>query len=233
MDNRSSYSEAMQTSYAAKVRRAHLAREIIEVVLLIGIIFVAIKLGVETYGLSLPAPSTPISSSPMSPAINYGQNVIVSKLSYFFGSPQRGDVIIYDNPVHASDAQAENIGRIIGVPGDTIIVNIASVTVNGHVLTESYSSIAPGSNQGTPIQQKLGKDQYFVMNDNRSFCVKDANGVCEIIDSRNPAALGVDVTKNPNGSLDRKYIVGKVTFVYWPFNKMHGIDTYPDTFKGL
>jgi signal peptidase I len=224
VDSRSSYSEAMQASYAAKVRRAHLVREIIEVVLLIGIIVVAIKLGVESFGLS-------DKSTSMSPALSPNQNVIVSKLSYILSKPQRGDVIVYEDPLHTSDASAQRIQRIIGIPGDTIVISPTSVTVNGHTLVEPYATVT--TSQATGLTQKLGKDQYFVMNDNRSGCNTSINVSDCFDDSRNPNALGVDINRNPGNSLDLKYIVGKVVFVYWPLNKMHGVDTFPDTFKGL
>ena len=231
-DSRSNYSEAMQASYAAKVRRAHLTREIIEVALLIGIIVVAIKLGIETYGLSAPDSGTPTTSSPMSPAINYGQNVIVSKLSYVLGSPQRGDVIVYADPLHASDQSLERIQRIIGIPGDVVLLTPTSVSINGKVLTEPYATVL--TTQATGIQVTLGKNQYFVLDDNRSSGCNNKLTVTGCFDdSRNPLAMGVDISKNPGGSLDRKYIVGKVVFIYWPLNQMHGVNTYSSTFSGL
>lgn len=212
----------LQENYDAKVRRAHLAREIIEVVLLVGIIIFVIQLGIKSYGNS---------GSNMSPAIKDSQLVIVSKLAYVFGSPQRGDVVIYNIP---TNTQKQRIQRIIGIPGDTIAFTQNSLSVNGHVLKEPYITIDPNSAENAGSGSiTLGRNQYFVANDYRSQCDSSvAPGTCED-DSRNPSAMGVDPTKTPGKSLDKQYIIGKVVFVYWPLNQMHSVDTSSSTFAGV
>jgi signal peptidase I len=211
-----------QQEYEKRVKRAHLAREIIEVVLLVGIIIFVIQLGIKSYSGN--------TGGMMSPAIQDNQLVIVSKLSYVFGSPQRGDVIIYNDPLNT---QQQRIQRIIGIPGDTVTVTISSISVNGHVLKEPYITVAPGHNENqSPFVVTLGKDQYFVANDNRTLCDSSVPVNCTN-DSRNPVAMGVNPSQANVKSLDRQYIIGKVVFVYWPLQQIHGVDTYSNTFAGL
>jgi signal peptidase I len=212
-----------QQEYAKRVKRAHLAREIIEVVLLVGIIIFVIQLGIKSYSGN--------TGGMMSPALQDNQLVIVSKLSYLWGSPQRGDVIIYDNPLNT---QQQRIQRVIAIPGDTVTLASDAVVVNGHTLHEPYITIKPGASENLKLfTVKLGKDQYFVMNDNRSLCDSSFASYDCTNDSRNPAALGVSQADEGTKSLDKKYIIGKVVFVYWPLNQMHSINTYDATFAGL
>jgi signal peptidase I len=212
-----------QQEYAKRVKRAHLAREIIEVVLLVGIIIFVIQLGIKSYSGN--------TGGMMNPSLQDNQLVIVSKLSYVWGSPQRGDVIIYDNPLNT---QQQRIQRVIGIPGDTVQITITSVMVNGHTLHEPYITIKPGFSENlTPLTVKLGSNQYFVLNDSRSLCDSSQPTYNCTNDSRNPSALGVSQADEATKSLDKKYIIGKVVFVYWPLNQMHSINTYDATFAGL
>ena len=217
----------LQQNYEKKVRRAHLAREIIEVLLLVGIIIFVIQLGIKSYGYGGPN---------MNPTLDKGQLLIVSKLAYAFGSPQRGDVVVYNNPLNT---KIQRIQRIIGIPGDTVIWTSSQISVNAHVLKEPYIQVDANKPENEDINSMtLAKNQYFVANDYRSFCILPGNddpvpaGGCSN-DSRNFGAMGIDPSKSPGKSLDRQYIIGKVVFVYWPFNKMHGVDNSPSTFAGI
>jgi len=173
-----------------------MVREVIEVVLLVAVISLSIRLTIATQRVVGPS---------MEPNFHQDQLVMVNKLAYIFGSPQRGDVIVFYYP---NDTSQIFIKRIIGLPGDTIQVTPGTFSVNDHLLSEKYIS-SPVSSQVRTC--KLGKDNFYVMGDNRP--VSD--------DSRTW------------GVLDRKYIIGKVTFTYWPFKDLHGINTYSDTFSGI
>jgi signal peptidase I len=218
-----------QQAYEAKVRRAHLVREIIEVVLLVGIIVFVIHLGVQSYSLN--------GNTFMKPSLQGNQLVIVSKLTYTFGSPQRGDVIAYNNPLNTNDYR---IQRVIGIPGDTVVVGLNSLTVNGKLLKEPYITIDANSDENpTAFSVTLAKNQYFVANDYRSQCYQAVDGPAgsciagDTNDSRNYLQMGISSTQQGTLSLDRKYIIGKVVFVYWPLNQMHGVDTSSSTFAGI
>ena len=55
--------------------------------------------------------------SSMLPTIEEGEYIMVSKAAYFFGEPQRGDIIVFDSP---QDPKSDLIKRIIALPGDTV-----------------------------------------------------------------------------------------------------------------
>lgn len=186
----------MPLEHEKKIRQAHIAREVIEVVLLVLVISFAIKLSIDT--------RTIIGDS-MKPSLPPGQLVMVNKIAYVFGSPQRGDVIVLYYPLDTSQAF---IKRIVGLPGDTIQVSPTNVTVNGHLISEPYILEPVNSTVGTVT---LGPSEYWVMGDNRR----------------------VSCDSRSWGVLDRKYIIGKVTFVYWPAKDIHGVNTHSDAFTQI
>ena len=101
------------------MRRSHLAREIVETVALTILIFLAIHFTVQNYQISGPS---------MQNTLHSGQFVLVNKLAYLFHSPERGDVIVLQEPdVPGRDL----IKRVIGLPGDTIKLDGTNVWVDG------------------------------------------------------------------------------------------------------
>ena len=155
-----------------------LLREIIETALLTVIIYVAVNFTTGRFR---------IESISMLPTFQPGQYVVVDKLSYLLGKPQRGDVIVFQYPL-APDK--DYIKRVIGLPGETVSIGGGVVSVNGQPLNEPYIATPPNLG-GT---WALSPDQYFVMGDNRN----------NSSDSRSW------------GPLERKYLIGKAVLVYWP-----------------
>jgi signal peptidase I len=131
-----------------------MARELIETVVLSLIIFLLIRQVVQNYR---------IENHSMEPNFYEGQFVLVNKLAYRLGQPERGDVVVFHNPSNTSE---DYIKRIIGLPGDTVEVQNASVLVNGQPLVEDFphNSISPGDYMPPVI---VGENQLFVMGDNR------------------------------------------------------------------
>ncbi|HNM37471.1 MAG TPA: signal peptidase I, partial [Anaerolineales bacterium] len=76
----------------------------------------------------------------MQPTLQDGEFVLVSKLSYKFGDFQRGDIIVFDFPMNPDE---ELVKRIIGVPGDHVMVRDSHVYVNEQMLNENYIAQAP------------------------------------------------------------------------------------------
>jgi signal peptidase I len=123
----------------------------------------------------------------MEPTLHSGEFVIVSKLSYGLGSPERGDIIVFHFP---RDPEQEYIKRVIGLPGDEVEISGGLVSVNGQVLDEPYIA-APPVYESSWI---VAEDSLFVLGDNRN----------NSSDSHNW------------GSVPNDNIVGKALFVYWP-----------------
>lgn len=129
-----------------------------------------------------------IPSESMLETIHVNDRVMVNKLAYRFGEPERGDVVVFRNPsepeIEESIPEAvirsvlEAVGirtrgeddlikRVIGLPGDTITISENQVHVNGVALDEPY--LAPDLVMPDEGPFQVGETEVFVMGDNREF----------------------------------------------------------------
>ncbi|KKQ91726.1 MAG: Signal peptidase I [Microgenomates group bacterium GW2011_GWC1_39_7b] len=138
-----------------------------------------------------------IKGQSMHPNFPDGEYLLTEKVTYYTRSPKRGDVVVFTPPISETD---EFIKRIIGLPGERIMLKDNRVYINDTLLTESYLSndiytenegfLKDGENYTVPT------DQYFVMGDNRPHSS----------DSRSW------------GSITKKSISGRAWIIYWPLN---------------
>lgn len=110
-----------------------------------------------------------VDGSSMLPTFYNNNLLIVDKLSYKIGQPDRGDVIVFKFKKEGSELDGKYfIKRLIGLPGDTVIVNGTSTTIITAAGTihpnESFVRF-PKTTQY--ISKQLLADEYFVMGDNR------------------------------------------------------------------
>lgn len=130
-----------------------------------------------------------IPSASMEPTLVEGDRVLVEKLSYRWGEPKRGDVIVFEKefgvlyPEH-DDPFWEDIGsalkglfgfptggtqdfikRVMAVGGDTIEGREGRVYVNGEAVDEPY--LSEGTETSPFGAVTVPKDMIFVMGDNR------------------------------------------------------------------
>lgn len=108
----------------------------------------------------------------MEPDFHEGDYLLVDQVSYRFGEPSRGDVVVFKAP---PDPSENYIKRVIGLPGETIQLRQGKIFVtnsthpNGLELKEPY--ILPGSTtlpESGETTWHLGKNEYFVLGDNRA-----------------------------------------------------------------
>ena len=150
-----------------------------------------------------------VSGQSMEPTFDDQQYIIVDQVSYRFHQPHRGDVVVFRYPKNHAFSF---IKRIIGLPGETVLVHNGTVTISspqhpdGIKLTEPY---IPYQTSGE-VRMVLQKDQYFVMGDNRP----------NSSDSRSW------------GFLRKDEIIGKVWVVLYPFDKFTTVHT-PSYGNGL
>lgn len=110
-----------------------------------------------------------VSGASMDETFANGQYLIVDQVSYYFSDPDRGDVVIFRYP---RDPSKFFIKRVIGLPGDTVSITDAKITIKneryptGLVLEEPYiTTMQPAA----PQVEVLGPKEYFVMGDNRDY----------------------------------------------------------------
>jgi signal peptidase I len=108
-----------------------------------------------------------VSGASMDNTFHNGEYLIVDQVSYYFDNPERGDVVVFRYP---KDPSKFFIKRIIGLPGDTVVIENSTVTIinedhpDGFVIDEPYvESMRPAA----PFREELGDREYFVMGDNR------------------------------------------------------------------
>lgn len=190
------------TNRALSEQRAHLARELVETLLFIGLVFLIVHLTIQSFR---------VEDLSMSPAVQPGQYVLVNTQAFFLGGPSRGDVVVVDDPHNLS---VQLLRRVIAVPGDTIALTATQVLVNGVPLSEPYITVPQGEamNSAPVPPEKLGPNQYFVLEDNRTASDSTTN---QPIDSR---SFGV---------VPRGNIVGKAVMVFWPLGNLHWVASAP------
>ena len=111
-------------------------------------------------------PTTVSRYSCMEPGLEPEQRVLVNKVAYYFGEPERGDVIIFDPPF---ESEEPFIKRIIGLPGESVEIKQGTVYVhkNGNTLAldEPYVKQPPTY---TLEITRIPEGEYFVLGDNRN-----------------------------------------------------------------
>jgi signal peptidase I len=134
----------------------------------------------------------------MRPTLEDGEFVLVSKMSYTFGEFDHGDIIVFHFPLNPEE---ELVKRIIGLPGDHVLVKDSRLYLNGQPLNETYIAQAPlYSGEWTVTEGHL-----FVLGDNRN----NSN------DSKDW------------GLLPQENVVGKAVLIYWP-PPMWGVLDHPE-----
>lgn len=135
-----------------------------------------------------------VEGNSMEPGLEDQEHIFINKISYRFESIERGDIVVFRYP---RDTQKSFIKRVIGLPGDHILISYGRVYVNDHALQEPY---VPSDYRDARSFNELvvPRNAYFVLGDHRSM----SNDSREF------------------GPVMRKYIYGKAVFGYWPMEKL-------------
>lgn len=138
-----------------------------------------------------------VSGASMHPTFQGGDYLIVDQLSYRFNTPQRGDVVIFRFPLEPSKFF---IKRIIGLPGETVILEDGIVTIEDGETGEQFvlPEIYIPKKEGRAFSRSLDDNEYFVLGDNRS----------RSLDSR------------AWGAVKRDEIIGRAFLRLFPFNEI-------------
>lgn len=158
-----------------------------------------------------------IKGQSMSPNFPDKEYLLTEKVTYYLHNPKRGDVVVFSPPpesnaisqvscndlshvVNPAEVTDEYIKRVIGLPGDHVMVKEGHVYINGNLLKESYLADTLVTNAGSFLcegqEYTVPEGTYFVMGDNRP----------NSSDSRYW------------GPITKKEMTGRAWVIYWPLN---------------
>lgn len=161
-----------------------------------------------------------IPSESMLDTIHVNDRVMVNKLAFQLGMPQRGDVVVFRDPAEPEIEESipeavirsvlEAVGirtrgrddlikRVVGLPGDTITISENQVHIDGVTLSEPYLDEDVAMPNAGPFE--VGQDEVFVMGDHREFS----------FDSRR------------FGSIEYEDLVGRAFVIIWPLSNFGGL----------
>ncbi len=115
-----------------------------------------------------------VPSGSMLQTINVGDRLIGLRLTYYFKSPERGDIVIFKCPKEGDDYDKLYVKRVIGLPGETVEIKAGAVwirTADGEyfMLQEDYLNETPRQDAAVNnMSYTVPADSYFVMGDNRN-----------------------------------------------------------------
>lgn len=144
-------------------------------------------------------------------SVEDGDRFLVSK----FLAPRRWDVVVFQYP---EDPSILYVKRLVGLPGETIVLAEGKVWANGQELVPpeelrglAYVSAMPGSTaplSGTREKPAvLGPDEYFVLGDFSQ-------------NARDSRLWQRGAPGHPPYAVPRSYLHGVVTHIYWPVSRM-------------
>ncbi len=137
-----------------------------------------------------------VRGSSMAPRIHDGDRILIDHLSYVFGEVQRGDIVVLKYPL---DPSVDYIKRVVGLPGDDVVLEDGEVWVNGQRIEEPYVTQA---DPFARVRVHVKPAHFFVLGDNRP----------RSCDSRD------------FGLVPQDYIRGRVEVRIWPPERLGSID---------
>ena len=139
-----------------------------------------------------------VSGSSMFPTYHNGEYIITNKLATKYSPIHRYEVVIFNSP---RDPGKVFIKRVIGLPGETVMIKDGKVYINNSILAEPYlpqglmTSTGSFLTEGTAVT--VSANEYLVLGDNR------------------PASSD----SREWGFVPKQMLIGQAWFRYFPFNK--------------
>lgn len=153
--------------------------------------------------------------SSMETTLYNGEDVIVNKSSYLIFSPRHNQIIAFYPEVEEGEDDSDRddttiqIRRVVGLPGEKIMIKDGKLYVDGEEQKEKYD-FEPMYSAGRAVSEiTLEENEYFVLSDNRN----------DMDDSRN----------NSFTKVRKENIIGKVILRLSPFSLLGGPEKKEET----
>jgi signal peptidase I len=105
-----------------------------------------------------------IPSGSMEPTLDINDRIVVNKVIYHFRAPHRLETVVFRGVSDTNLTKKDLIKRLIGLPGETLLIKDGVVNINGQPLVETHTMNPDFANFG-PVT--IPANSYFVMGDNR------------------------------------------------------------------
>ncbi len=121
----------------------------------------------------------------MRPTLEPGQRIAVGPVR---GTPRRGELVVLRRP------EREVVKRVVGLPGERVVLAGGRLEVDGRQLAEPYVSARPPRRDAVELDVHLGPDELLVLGDSR----------------------GHSTDGRSFGPVRGDDLIGIVRFAYWP-----------------
>jgi signal peptidase I len=168
-------------------RRSAAYKTILEIPIILLISFALV------FGFVRPVIAAPfyVGSESMVPTLMVWDRILINKLAYDFAEPQRGDIVLFENPEGGGEPL---IKRVVGLPGDQIEVRAGRLYVDGRRQREPYVNEHLRNIQSPYGPIEVPKGHYFMMGDNR----------------------GNSADSRVFGPVPEENLIGEALFRFWP-----------------
>ncbi len=130
---------------------------VVEILVVIGAAYFIVNYAVEKYSMV---------GDSMRPILMNEDKIIINKFAYRFTDPKRFDIIVFKQ--NGKEHSFYNIKRIIGLPGEKVLIQDGIVYINGVPLEEKIEVELMTTAGIVADEILLDENEYFVLGDNRN-----------------------------------------------------------------
>ncbi len=145
---------------------------------------------------------TSVVGQSMAPTLENKQEILVNRFIYSISDPKPNDIVVF--LPNGNEKAHYYVKRVIGVPGDTVLIKDGAVYVNGELFEEKVEAAAILDAELASEKIVLEEDEYFVLGDNRN-------------NSEDSRYANI-------GNVKKEYMIGKAWFIVSPYQKFGFID---------